>query len=214
MIVIPILFLLCGYSLVYIVGRPVIHFTSSSLQLFLLSELPKFEKNEQTLPELDRQTIETNEQTIFSSQIVYPRAGYRYGRIVADSVSLDVPLYYGDSAEILRQGAGQYMGSVYPGELGTTLVAGHNADEFGKLIAIKKSDVIQIIASYGDYSYQIYKIAVLDKNAEEIKLLLTQKEQPKLILYTCYPIDSIGLTDQRLFVFAYLIKGPLIQEHQ
>lgn len=31
------------------------------------------------------------------------------------------------------------MGSVYPGELGTTLVAGHNADEFGKLIAIKKA---------------------------------------------------------------------------
>ena len=77
MIAIPILFLLCGYSLVYIVGRPVIHFTSSSLQLFLLSELPKFEKNEQTLPELDKQTIETNEQTIFSSQIVYPRAGAR-----------------------------------------------------------------------------------------------------------------------------------------
>lgn len=210
---IPFLFLLIGYSLIYIVGRPVIHFTSSSLQLFFLSDRPNFEK-EQTLPELDKQMIETNESTIFSSQIVYPRAGYRYGKIVADSVSLDAPLYYGDSAEILRQGAGQYMGSVYPGEVGTTLIAGHNADEFGKLIAIKTKDVIRIEASYGNYSYQIYKIVVLDKNAEEIDLLLSQKDQPKLILYTCYPINSIGLTDQRLFIFADLIQGPMIQEHK
>ena len=198
----------------YIIGRPVIHFTSSSLQLFLLSDVPKFEKYEQRLRELEKQTIITDEQTVYSSQIVYPRAGDRYGKIVADSVGLDAPLYYGDSVEILRHGAGQYIGSVYPGEVGTTLIAGHNAEEFGKLISFKKKELICIKASYGDYHYQIYKVAVLDKEAEEINRLLAQKETSKLILYTCYPIDSIGLTDQRLFVFADLIHGPMIQDQK
>ncbi|MEE1499033.1 MAG: class D sortase, partial [Enterococcus hirae] len=43
---------------------------------------------------------------------------------------------------------------------------------------------------------------------------IRQRNNAKLILYTCYPIDSIGLTDQRLFVTAKLHAGPMINENK
>ncbi|MDO4624405.1 MAG: class D sortase [Enterococcus hirae] len=219
MIFTPIFFLIMGYSLMYIIGRPVIQFTTSSLRLFLLSDIPKYEKKTQpsakgmSISELEekRKTIELEGENIPSSKIDYPRSGYQYGQVDVASVNLNVPLYYGDSDDILREGAGQYMGSVYPGEHGTTLIGGHNSSEFGKLSAVKITDKINISTSYGEYVYQVYETKILDKNAKLISQLLVQKQQGKLILYTCYPVDSIGMTDQRLFILGDLIKGPMIQ---
>ncbi|EOI6652420.1 sortase [Enterococcus hirae] len=81
----------------------------------------------------------------------------------------------------------------------------------GKLSAVKITDKINISTSYGEYVYQVYETKILDKNAKLISQLLVQKQQGKLILYTCYPVDSIGMTDQRLFILGDLIKGPMIQ---
>ncbi|MFR4753953.1 MAG: hypothetical protein ACLT90_19210 [Enterococcus raffinosus] len=48
MLIAPIIFLVIGYSLMYVIGRPVIQFVTSSIQLFLLTDTPEFEATEQT----------------------------------------------------------------------------------------------------------------------------------------------------------------------
>lgn len=213
-LVVPIIFLVVGYSLLYVVGRPIIQFTTSSLQIFLLMDVPKHsEVDKETHSQMNFDESENNtnaNKKLASSEVDYPRGGYQYGQVKVEQLDLNVPLYYGDTNEILRYGAGQYMGSVYPGELGTTMIGGHNADGFGRLIGVQKQMPIVIKTTYGQYQYRVLWFDVRNKEDKEIQKLLLQRKKPLLILYTCYPIDSIGLTDERLFVICELIEGPII----
>lgn len=77
-------------------------------------------------------------------------------------------LYFGDTEEILRQGAGQFMGSVYPGEMGTSLIGGHNVDDFGKLGAVPIGDTIEVQTSYGNYTYRVTQLEVKNKKIRQL----------------------------------------------
>ena len=202
----PILFLTLGYSLIYIIGRPVIQFTTSSLNLFLLSDIPNFE---QTSNE-DLQLSKNDSKEIASSKLKYPAVGEKYGQIHIQKVKMNEPLYFGDSSEILRKGAGQYTGSVYPGEMGTTLIGGHNISSFGKLIGLSVGDIIQVKTTYGRYRYKVTESKVYQYNDQLIMQRLNQRDERKLLLYTCYPIDELGMTTRRLFITADYISGPII----
>ena len=56
----------------------------------------------------------------------YPAYGDRYASISIPKIDLHLPLYNGDSLDILKYGVGQYVGSYFPGERGSALVAAHN----------------------------------------------------------------------------------------
>lgn len=207
----PIVFLILGYSLIYVIGKPVIQFVTSSIQLFLLTDTPNFETTEQSFKAVDNKTIATNAKNEMpSSKVDYPVGGQLYGKVKIEKVQLNVPLYFGDTEEILREGAGQFMGSVYPGEVGTTLIGGHNVDDFGKLGAAQVGDEITLQTTYGNYTYRINRIEVRNKKDKEIDEMIYQRNDRRLILYTCYPIDSLGLTDDRLFAIGEFVSGPMI----
>lgn len=198
----------------YVIGRPVIQFVASSLELILLNEAPNFDfESKETFTAVQDAEVQTDENNeLPSSQIDYPKGGSLYGKIVIDDLKLDVPLYFGDTKEILRVGAGQFMGSVYPGELGTTLVGGHNTDSFGKLSAIQEGTEVKVQTTYGNYTYRTLHSEVKNKDDAAVQDLISQRERRILLLYTCYPIDSLGMTDDRLFVTCELIDGPVINE--
>lgn len=215
MLIAPIIFLVIGYSLMYVIGRPVIQFVTSSIQLFLLTDTPNFEATEQTFKAVDNKKISTNEKNeIPSSKVDYPVGGQLFGKVKIEKVQLDVPLYFGDTEEILRQGAGQFMGSVYPGELGTSLIGGHNVDDFGKLGAAQVGDTIEVQTTYGNYTYRITRLEVKNKTDKEIDEMIYQRNDRRIILYTCYPLDSLGLTDDRLFAIGEYIAGPMINGNE
>ncbi len=209
---IALAFLILNYSLIYVIGQPVIHFVTSSIQTLLLAKAPTFKENIEPIPM--KQLVSETGNELASSKIQFPRYGQLYGEINVPTIQLKTSLYFGDSATILRNGAGQYMGSVFPGELGTTLIGGHNSDSFGKLINIKPQDKITVQTNYGRYQYVVEETRVANKQDAQIMREIRQRKTSELILYTCYPIDSIGLTDQRLFVTAKLNAGPQINENK
>lgn len=214
-VVAPIIFLICGYSLIYLVGRPVIQFVSSSIQLFLLTDTPTFEAAEQSFKPVDNEKLATNEKKeLPSTKVDYPVGGQLFGKVKINSIQLSVPLYFGDTEEILRQGAGQFMGSVYPGEIGTSLIGGHNVDDFGKLGAVPVGDTIEIQTTYGNYTYRVTQRGVKDKKDKEIDQMIYQRNDRRIILYTCYPLDSLGMTDQRLFIIGEYEAGPVINGNE
>lgn len=214
-LVAPIIFLVIGYSLIYIVGKPVIQFVTSSIQLFLLTDTPNFETTKQSFTAVDNKKIATNAKNeLPSSKIDYPVGGQLYGKVKIEKLQLNVPLYFGDTEEILREGAGQFMGSVYPGELGTSLIGGHNVDDFGKLGAVQVGDEITLQTTYGNYVYRINQIEVRDKKDKEINDMIYQRNDRRVILYTCYPIDSLGLTNERLFAIGEFVSGPMINGNE
>ena len=214
-VLIPMIFLICGYSLIYLVGKPVIQFVTSSIQLFLLTDTPTFEAVEQSFKPVDNEKLATNaKKELPSTKIDYPVGGQLFGKVKINSIKLSVPLYFGDTEEILRQGAGQFMGSVYPGEMGTSLIGGHNVDDFGKLGAVPIGDTIEVQTSYGNYTYRVTQLEVKNKKDQAIDQMIYQRNDRRIILYTCYPLDSMGLTDQRLFVIGEYASGPVINGNE
>lgn len=125
----PLFFLLFNSFLFFVIGKPIIYFVTSSIEIFLLNEAPNFDKKVLT----DVHFSDKKTGIVSMDDIVYPYAGKAYGKINIDKLEIDEPLFFGDDEENLRIGAGQYIGSVFPGEKGTTLIGGHNSSDFGKL---------------------------------------------------------------------------------
>ncbi|MGC6768555.1 class D sortase [Enterococcus sp. LJL128] len=210
----PLLFMLFGYFVIYIIGAPVINFAGSAVQLILLNDSPDFEVKANDLftqvePE-EKAAAVNDEGKIPSSTLVYPVGGDQFGRVVIDKVGIDEPLFYGDSEDILSKGAGQYIGSMIPGDLGTTLIGGHNRPSFGQIHYLEVGDQITIHTHYGDYTYQVTENRIAHYTDPVIDERLGDKSKHSLILYTCYPLDAIGLTPDRVFVFADYVSGPII----
>lgn len=209
----PILFVIVGYGTLYLVLAPFLNFVTSSVDLILLNEAPTFDTKNKSL--FDGATVAQSTtdapQSIPSSTIDYPSIGDEYGQLLIDKVKIKSPLTFGDRPEDLRTGVGHFNGSVFPGEQGTSLIGGHNTTDLGAMDLVDIGDMVTIQTHYGTYLYTITqkKVARFD-DPTAITSLSTRGEGHHLILYTCYPVDMIGLTDDRLFVYADLTSGPLI----
>lgn len=135
----------------------------------------------------------------------YPHYGQKYGDIVVPSVGINLPIYFGDSLEILKNGVGHMTGSYFPGEGASILMGAHHSlDKFGKLQNVKVDNTIEITTAYGKFTYKIYDLKVI--NETDLDLLPIQKEKEVLMLYTCYPFGYLGYTAQRYAVYANLVN--------
>lgn len=135
----------------------------------------------------------------------YPEYGSKYAKIQIPKININLDVYYGDTMEILKKGVGHSSGSYFPGEGGSIIYMGHNSKNvFRGLSKISKGDSIQITTEYGEFSYQVYDMKIV--NETDLELLPIQKEKEILMLYTCYPFQNIGYTTQRYVVYAEKIE--------
>lgn len=146
--------------------------------------------------------------TIDASDIEFPSIDKQFGEIKIENRDVKAKLFFGDGSIPLRNGVGVYAGSFIPGYGRTILVAGHNNTYFNGLKNVKIGDKIKISTSYGNFEYKINKTKL--HNASSKKSYDLNKKEENLILYTCYPFDTIGLTEKRFFVYAEKISGPKI----
>jgi len=131
----------------------------------------------------------------------YPGYGTKYANIVIEDLDINLPLYYGDTLKILRNGVGQSSGAYFPGEGGSIICMGHNNSGYlRKLPEIKIGTKIKINASYGNYTYVVYDTKIVPQ--ENIDAVPIQEEKEILMLYTCYPVNSIGHAKKRFIVYA------------
>ena len=127
--------------------------------------------------------------------------GTKYARMKIDSINVDLPLYYGEGLDLLKNGIGQDSNSYFPGEGGTILCMGHNFKSFlARLPETKIGDKIQIQTSYGTFEYKIYESKIVHET--DLGAAPIQNKEEILIIYTCYPINNIGHAYQRYLVYA------------
>lgn len=130
-----------------------------------------------------------------------PIYGTEYARLKIPSIDVDLPLYYGESLDLLKKGLGQDSNSYFPGEGGTILCMGHNFKSFlARLPEAKEGDKIQIETSYGTFEYTIYDSKIVHET--DLGAAPIQQDEEMLIIYTCYPINNIGHAYQRYLVYA------------
>ncbi len=156
---------------------------------------------------VNKMAIEINTKSIEPLTITnsklneYPEYGTQYATIEIPNLDLTLPVYYGDTLDVLKKGIGHSSGSYFPGENGSIIYMGHNSKKMlRRLGELKIGDKINIKTEYGEFTYKIYDTKIV-KETEKEKLPI-QKEKEILMLYTCYPFNNIGYATQRYVVYA------------
>ena len=160
---------------------------------------------------INRITINTEEKMasevkidLESNKIITkPAYGTPYGTLTIDDLGVELPIYYGDDLSILRYGIGHTFGTYFPGEGGTIVYMGHNTSGFlRKLPEIQIGTKIHISTSYGEYTYTVNETRIV--HMSEVEAVDIQDDKEQLILYTCYPVNSIGHATNRFITYSSL----------
>ena len=97
--------------------------------------------------------IDTNTNKIQN----YPEYGTQYATIEIPKIDVNLPVYFGSTLDVLKNGVGHDSASYFPGEGGTIIYMGHNSkNAFRRFSELKKGDEITVKTSYGDFTYKIY----------------------------------------------------------
>ena len=135
--------------------------------------------------------------------VSYPDYGAKFATLIIPAIDLNLPIFHGDSLQIMRSAVGHYAGSWFPGENATVLLAAHNTPGFFQRIEeLQVDDEIKIVATYGTFTYHIYETKIV--NEDDMNAFPFQSKKEILILYTCYPINRsvIGRKTERYVVYA------------
>jgi len=207
----PLIFLIIGYSLLYIAFRPVIDVSMSMAGMFMTRESPDFGGNVESI--LGDGVEEENSditRVISRRDITSPNIGTHYGELISEDFDLNVPVYYGDNDRILSLGAGHYTGSYMPGFGQPILVSGHNRTIFAPLEHAEIGDRVTYRTHYGTFVYEIRDISIhhfTDRSAYDLR-----QNKEELILYTCWDFTPIsGRKQERIFFYFDKVSGPEIE---
>lgn len=204
----PLFFTIIGYGIVYVVSLPIIETISSYGNLIVNTNTPTFDSDE--LKSIFEAPVNKEERaSIPASEVEMPSVGTLYANITSERIGLNAPVYFGDTTTILKNGVGQYIGSSIPGFGAPILLAAHNTTYFLPLQNIQSGDTVTITTSYGIYKYKVTGTRIADRNDKSAYDLAQKKEQ--LIMYTCYPFNMLGNLQNRYFVYADKISGPVIE---
>lgn len=149
------------------------------------------------------------EETTTVTPLSFPKYGDEYGTLSVDAAGIVSPVFVGDGETQLLHGAGQYYGSVFPGDIGNTVITGHTNSVFKTLGEAQIGDDIRLELTYGTYVYEISSIEIKSNTDQSI---LASSEEQILTLYTYYPFDYIGNTPDRYVVIAKLVEGKPLAE--
>lgn len=158
---------------------------------------------------VDSNKDNTNQETKIDSEKKtlenYPEYGTQYATIEIPRIDANLPVYFGDTLEILKKGVGHSSGSYFPGEGGSILYMGHNSKKvFRRFSELQIGDEIKVTTTYGEYNYKIYDMQLI--NETELEKVPIQKDEEILMVYTCYPFNNVGYATQRYVVYAKLEK--------
>lgn len=152
--------------------------------------------------------FEGDHEIIKSSQVKYPLHWEAYAILSNEARGFTKEVIFGDSEDILAASVGQYEYSGIPGEGRPILLAGHNGSHFKQLKEFEIGDHVIMDTDYGHFVYEVTDMEIMA--ATDFDSAVLDKQEEFLIMYCCYPFDSLS-TEDRYFVYAKKIEGPQIE---
>ncbi len=136
--------------------------------------------------------------------IIYPYYGDFYGTVSCSAAGMnDLPIYSGDSEDVLKQGVGWFNGSVFIGHVGNVVLAAHNHTFFLNLPNCKIGDEVVIDTDYVKQTYIVSQIEVFKYTDYQ---WVRPTADDRLTMYTCWNQGRLGMSDYRLAVICKLTK--------
>ena len=210
-IIMPVLFSIIGYALFAAALMPVWKTVSTAAGMVVSDEMPVFTPQISSIytPDVETKAEPVENSYIDINDIDMPVSGEQFGQITCADIQLDAPLYWDDSLEILRYGAGQNISSFLPGFGKIMIIAGHNSTFFNVLQNIEVGKVIEIDTNYCTYQYEVTAVKVYDENdLEDLFVEHLGDEEETLYMYTCYPFtEHVGRRTDRFLVTGKRISG-------
>ena len=127
--------------------------------------------------------------------------GEAIGRLRISSIGVDVVVVQGTDTASLQKGPGHYPETPFPGQGGTTAIAGHRTTylaPFRHLDQLKPGDEIELEMPYANFAYRVQTTRVVDDSAVNI---IHKVAYERLVLTACHPLYSAA---QRIAAFAKL----------
>lgn len=157
--------------------------------------------NKMTVTTKKQENEEIHLDTTSKRLINYPSYGTIFATLKIPAIGVEAPIYHGDTLDLIKNGIGHYPGSYFPGEGSSIVLAAHNSKEhFMYLPKLREGDQIIIDTIYGTYTYKMITSKIIKDT--DIKSLPIQTEKEILMMYTCYPVATIGHKSKRYVVYA------------
>ena len=115
----------------------------------------------------------TEGDTLIIDREEYPEPGEAYGWIWNDRIGLMVPVFWEDTQEILKHGAGTCASGEVPGTDQPVILAAHVYSFFTQLQYLEPGDVIHFDTWYGKFEYEVTGTCVYDQY--ELQEVLDEK---------------------------------------
>ncbi|MEG0179593.1 MAG: class D sortase [Oscillospiraceae bacterium] len=200
----PIVFCVLLYALLLVGAKPI---TQPLANFFAISYGGKANSEANNLYNGLSEKLR-NATTVNIDELGIPQVGDKYGKISIDGTLVGCDLYYGVGDVELHNGAGTHTNAKLPGEGGTILIGGHTGTFFNDFKSAEIGKKIKIETYYGSYEYEIVEMKVIQYDDYSAYDLAATTEN--IMLYTCYPFNSISITPQRYAIYGKFIKGAEI----
>ncbi len=118
----------------------------------------------------------------------------------------EIPVFFGDSTAILKQGAGMWFNSRFCGQGGKTVLSAHVTRHFYEIEDTEVGTLITMDTVYGKYVYQVSEIKVF--NYRDNSLIKQDDSKNTLVMYTCYPRENGYRTKtERIALICTMVSG-------
>lgn len=118
----------------------------------------------------------------------------------------DIPVYFGDSDELLAMGAGHYIGSRFCGQGSKIVICAHVTSHFYEIEDTNVGDIVTMDTIYGTYKYRVKEVRVFSITDES--LIKDPVDSETLILYTCYPrVNGFDYKTERIALICEKTEG-------
>jgi sortase A len=123
------------------------------------------------------------------------------GNLLAPSISLRAPVVQGTGSAQLAAAVGHDPASTWPSTEGTTVLSGHDVTWFSGLGGLQPGAEIDYQTVCSTYQYLVLSSQVVKAGTP-----LATSDAGRLALVTCYPLNALYLTANRLVVEAELVN--------
>jgi LPXTG-site transpeptidase (sortase) family protein len=118
------------------------------------------------------------------------------GLLQIPAIGLIAPVVQGDGSLELSTSIGHNQSSVWPGGNGTTVFDGHDVTWFHNLPHLHPGERISYVSACDSINYRVTSVQVVEAGAP------IYNKPGQLDLVTCYPVDALYYTSQRMVVHA------------
>ena len=130
----------------------------------------------------------------------------------------DIPVYYGNSAEVLRAGVAQAQFSRFCGQNGKVVLSAHVNLEFYEIedsaarFNAGEEVLVTMDTLWGKYVYRVTEVVLFGEKEREP--ILAENGAETLFFYTCYPRENaFAYKTQRIGLKCELVEGATWEEY-